>query len=130
LDYDAARDQPGQEVAGVVTAIVYGAIRRLARIVLVHHHAGYPVINSDEHTGCRLHVCTQLEMPPHVPPNGTLGPFRSYGTDQCAWKSAWTVAMPERDDPKIAAMATTPRGKSKFAIAARNIAANGRAITK
>jgi hypothetical protein len=45
LDYDAAQSRhvtnQVRSVAGVVTAIVYGAIRRLARIVLVHHHIGH-----------------------------------------------------------------------------------------
>jgi hypothetical protein len=54
----------------------------------------------------------------------------SYGTDQCASSSAWKLETSESNDPEIAAVATTPRGRSILMIAARKIAAIGRATTK
>src|SRR5207247_4571853 len=53
-----------------------------------------------------------------------------YGTDQCAPNSAWKLVAPESNDPEIAAVATAPRGRSTLMVAARKIAAIGRATTK
>jgi hypothetical protein len=53
-----------------------------------------------------------------------------YGTDQCAPSSAWKLVRPERNDPEIAAVATASRGRSTLMIAARKIAAIGKATTK
>jgi|RhiMetStandDraft_8_1073273.scaffolds.fasta_scaffold54867_1 hypothetical protein len=59
-----------------------------------------------------------------------LFPAVCYGTNQCAPSSAWKLVTPESNDPEIAAVATTPRGRSILMIAARKIAAIGRATTK
>jgi hypothetical protein len=53
-----------------------------------------------------------------------------YGTDQCAPSSAWKLVIPESNDPVIAIVATTLRGKSALITEARKIAAIGRAMTK
>ncbi len=53
-----------------------------------------------------------------------------YGTDQCASSSALKLVIPESNDPVIAVVASTPRGKSTLVIEARKIAAIGRAMTK
>src|SRR5215208_2422086 len=49
---------------------------------------------------------------------------------QCAWNSASTVAAPAMIEPAIAIAAGMPLGKSRSTIAATNIAATGRAMTK
>jgi hypothetical protein len=53
-----------------------------------------------------------------------------YGTDQCAPSNASKLAIADSNDPPIAIVASTPRGKSTLVIEARKIAAIGRAMTK
>src|SRR5436309_10817197 len=53
-----------------------------------------------------------------------------YTPDQCAPSSALKLVTPESNDPVIAAVAGTPRGKPTFINEAMKIAAIGRAITK
>ena len=53
-----------------------------------------------------------------------------YGTIQCTPSKELKLAIPESNDPAIAAIATAVRGKSTLVIEARKIAAGGRATTK
>jgi hypothetical protein len=53
-----------------------------------------------------------------------------YGTDQCVPSSAWKLTSPESNDPVIAIVASTLRGKPILITEARKMAAVGRAMTK
>ena len=52
------------------------------------------------------------------------------GIDQCAASNALKLVIPESNDPTMAAVASTPRGKLTLINEARKIAAIGRAMTK
>jgi hypothetical protein len=90
---------------------------------------GSPRLSVPEYCGRRHENPARVRLKGGV--SGTLqGRQLAYGADQCAPHSAWKLVIPESNEPVIAVVASTRRGKSIFIIEAKKIAAIGRAMTK